>query len=221
MYATVAVLFSSAVNAQSICEKKGCTSDDFFIEALWTARQISEAKSSEYEVTLLRACLFMTIVQINEKLFKGSSYLSVTQFNSWMNTPKVNLASAPDWYVGCKDSLTPDQFSAALVAILATQREKTSFTSILASPNDYKKRTVRVDGFGQFAMNTLFLKRSLDDLNPVAVDVSDQAADIRERLVKQCGSATSQCKLTIWGKVTASSPVVTISTTGEMIEFRK
>ena len=211
-------LMGARVSAQSICEgPKGCTSDQFAAEAVWIAQeQIDQAQNNSKEEGLrLSTCVLYTTSDIAGGLFSGKNgKVSQDQYRKWMTNLKEHLKGAPQWYKeNCERSMTVDQYSNLLAAIVGTQRQKTKLNSILSDPEAYRGKTFRVDGYGLQVMNTLYLKSAPDDMNPIAVHLEDVKKGDRETLITNCGKATSLCKLTLWGRTKSSEPLVTVTMT--------
>lgn len=208
-------LMSAGVSAQSICDgPKGCTTDQFGREAMWIAQGILEKATnlSSYDATRLRSCMTFPALSIATTLRKLEP-ITQAKYKKWSANIKENLTEMPQWYSSCKNFMSVEQFSTVIGAYLMTQRPKTKFSSVLSDPDAYRENTFRVDGYGQYAMNTFYLKSSPDDLNPIIVDLESEDKAVRETLVQKCGKAASLCKVTVQGRTKSSSPFVSVTMT--------
>lgn len=213
-------LFGTYASAQSICDSpKGCTTEQFGREAIWIAQGLFDKTTdlSKYDATMLRSCMTYPAISIAIKLGKLEP-ITQAKYKKWSADIKENLSEMPQWYSSCKNYMSIDQFSTVISAYLKTQRPKTKFSSVLSDPDAYRENTFRVDGYGQYAMNTFYLKSTPDDLNPIIVDLESEDKAVRETLVQKCGKASSLCKVTVWGRTKSSSPFLSVIMT-EPIEI--
>jgi hypothetical protein len=62
-------------------------------------------------------------------------------------------------------------------------------------------KKVRVRGVGFYMMDMFMLKKSMTDMSPVFVDISNLVRDQRKEIISRCGDMMKGCILIVHGTV--------------------
>jgi tetratricopeptide (TPR) repeat protein len=83
-----------------------------------------------------------------------------------------------------------------------TQMDLDDLRLDLASLTD---RKVRVRAVGSYMMNSFILKKSMTDMSPIIVDISNLQREERRQIIQQCSDIMSGCRVTVSGTVRKGS----------------
>lgn len=83
-----------------------------------------------------------------------------------------------------------------------TQMDLDDLRLDLASLTD---RKVRVRAVGSYMMNSFILKKSMTDMSPIIVDISNLQREERRQIIQQCSDIMSGCRITVSGTVRKGS----------------
>ena len=206
--------------AKSICEtNKTCSQDQFAAESMWIAQEFLDTKSelTSLEKLDLKSCLLMMIGESTHRIFNDRKSLSAVQYKKALTGITKKFQDLPDLYQQCPTkNISYDDFVDIFSKSLTTQRAKTDFNDFRASPGSYKEQTVRISGYGQYALDSFMLKSDPSDLNPIIVDLTSTSRAGHSNIIKLCGNAKRLCKVTVLARYESSYPIITVTASGPM-----
>ena len=208
--------------AQSFCEtNKTCSSDQFVAESLWIAQEFLDTKShlTTLDQLDLRRCLLNMVGEATYRIFNDKNSLTASQYKKSVSGAASKFQDLPQLYRKCPAKhITSDEFAEIFSKFLTMQRAKTDFNDFRAAPRSYNEQTIRISGYGQYALDSFMLRSDPSDLNPIIIDLTSRSREERSEIIKRCGNAKRLCKVTVWGRYESSDPLIT-ATASHPIEF--
>lgn len=198
-------------------EKKACTLDEFGMQATWVSYELEDKLANNFtgksggtlEISTLKHCLLMITMELAENLFHDpnkkqlKSTIDRKDYITKANKFKDNATLLKQIYPkGCSNlDLIFEDYSKLVDNILFKGRSLTDIDDLRMSPEKYSRQHVRLIGKGKFILSNFYLSKSIDDLNPIFIDLSAINSEEKAKLAKACGYAGNTCTIDIIGRV--------------------